>query len=203
MIPSCGLWVGGLVLVFAQVGCQVYSREDYDATIEPWPDVVEESEPPGLQRWSPGWEVLNEPYDASRSTVVVTQSGSTIVLGVTLAGTRPNQRHWYGATVFWSAPAMCLASLGQFSAAGCRTVTAQGITRVANIFEFGSLLADGTGAATANVTIGTAAMPVRPGTYQLEFHLRVDCPTGNTCPVMLQSPGPTFGTGSLAITVPP
>src|SRR5262249_22918547 len=142
MMPSRVLGVGGLVWVLAGVGCQAYNRDDYDATIQPWPDVViiDEGDPPGLYRWSPGWEVLNEPYDADRSSVTVTQTASMIGLSISLAGTRPNQRHWYGATLFWSTQTMCLASLGQFSSAGCRTVTAQGTTRVANIFEFGSLL---------------------------------------------------------------
>lgn len=155
------------------------------------------------QHWTPGWGILNEPLNYSKSTIVWSVSASRkLTVTYTLNRARPNKLYQVGLTIFCTT---FPATFGQFptdtNAGNCIPNFLQGVNATAAAVELGVVLTDDVGTGSAKIVVG----PITPGTYNLEFDARdgAGClvtggGTDPTCLIDFQSPGP-FGTATTIV----
>src|SRR2546425_2416326 len=177
--------------------------------------------------WTAGWDLFGTTFRAFPSSRIVysLSSNRTVVeIQFVLNGTNlPNTSHSVGLTHFWPSTPSCFSSfgtitggtgssgssanLGQLPAdpGSCAAQTKQGITRIVSGFELGILSLDTNGSGFLNVTISNVPL----GTFQIEFFFRQGVPNlsigcggvPDPCPVLLQSPGPTFGAAGSTVFI--
>src|SRR2546427_8380874 len=177
--------------------------------------------------WTAGWDLFGTTFRAFPSSRIVysLSSNRTVVeIQFVLNGTNlPNTSHSVGLTHFWPATPSCFSSFGTITAGtgssgssanlgqlladpgSCAAQTKQGMTRIVSGFELGILSLDANGSGFLNVTISNVPL----GTFQIEFFFRQGVPNlsigcggvPDPCPVLLQSPGPTFGAAGSTVFI--
>src|SRR2546425_2216462 len=177
--------------------------------------------------WTAGWDLFSTTFRGSPSSRIVysLSSNRTVVeIQFVLNGTNlPNTSHSVGLTHFWPSTPSCFSSFGTITGGtvssgssanlgqlladpgSCAAQTKQGITRIVSGFELGILSLDANGSGFLNVTISNVPL----GTFQIEFFFRQGVPNlsigcggvPDPCPVLLQSPGPTFGVAGSTVFI--
>jgi|SRR5450755_1900691 hypothetical protein len=155
------------------------------------------------QYWTPGWGILNEPLNYSKSTIVWSVSAARkLTVTYTLVHARPTKLYQVGLHLFCTT---FPATFGQFpvdtNGGNCIPSFLQGVNATVAPVELGVVLTDDVGTGSFKVVVG----PIASGTYTLEFDARdgAGCNVtggGSDCLVDFQSPGP-FGTAT-QIVVP-
>jgi hypothetical protein len=155
------------------------------------------------QPWTPGWGILNERLNYSRSKIVWSVSATgKLTITYILVSALPTKLYQVGLTIFCTT---FPATFGQFpvdtNAGNCIPNYLQGVNATAAAVELGVVLTDDVGTGSFTVVVG----PIAAGTYNLEFDARdgagcIVAGGGSDCLVDFQSPGP-FGT-TTQIVVP-
>ena len=160
------------------------------------------------QKWTPGFDVFNEPLNYTKSKVQWAVSPSrTVTVTYTLVGATPSKLYQVDLMMFCTT---FPSSFGQFPVLGlgpgntCQMVTRQGVTASVAFVEVGVVATDLSGNGSFKVVIG----PVPAGTYSLEFRALNGAGCGfigggpcdqSHAETDFQSPGPVFGD---ATTIP-
>ncbi|MFI5114389.1 MAG: hypothetical protein ACHP7J_04515 [Terriglobales bacterium] len=162
------------------------------------------------QKWTPGWDIFNEPLNYTKSNVKWSVSAARkLTLTYTLVGATPSKLYQVDLTIFCNT---FPTTFGQFPVDGlnpdgtCPTNTRQGVTASEGFVEVGVVTTDMHGNGSFKVVVG----PVPSGTYNVEFRAL----NGAGCGLIgggpcdqdhssadFQSPGPIFG-DTTTITVP-
>ena len=155
------------------------------------------------QKWTAGWDILNEPLDFNKSKITWTVSATRkLTVTFSLVGANPNKLYQVGIHIFCTT---FPTTFGQFPVAGgggnCPQLMRQGKTRNVVSVEFGVVTTDRNGKGSFKLVVG----PIASGSYDIEFTTRngagcnLNGGAGNTfCAPDFQSPGP-FGTTTTII----
>ena len=156
------------------------------------------------QKFTTGWDIFNEPFNQTKSSVKWTPGTHKLTLTYKLVGARPSKLYQVALNFFCDT---FPATFGQFpvdaGGGACFTLTRQGVTKTAAEVEVGVVTTDSHG----NGTVTIAITGVASGTYQVEFYVRdgAGCNLNggggsSGCSVDFQSPGP-WGTAT-TVTIP-